>query len=456
MDRWEKPLRDDRYRHQRQNPSFSSTLLDVIYRSIDESGNGKGEEEQLIFYRETMRKKHEINHGFKGEEMTSLQRACMIEKWMEKKVSHEKVSVRRKSMADFDKKSRKDLDSVLLNSSSSSSESSCGGVFSSSESESIYGVNSSRSSTTSYTMQRPKPVRTSISARPEKSQRREDLHQTDTFQHHERNYAPNQKAKPEGSFVKTKSKALKIYGDLKKVKQPISPGRRLASFLNSLFTTGNAKKAKITTPGGSYEERKLKSEQASTCSSASSFSRSCLSKTPSSRGGKLSSNNGAKRSVRFYPVSVIVDEDCRPCGHKNLYGSDRQEMSSTLVAAAVTTATRNNCPTSDEELKLHVMNENRRIEEVARDLLKNYQKKKEEQFDHMSTDLCNDNTHQVCSEEEEEESDDDDDIASCASSDLFELDNLSVVGIERYREELPVYETTHLGTNRAIANGLFL
>eukprot|EP00258_Populus_trichocarpa_P039178 XP_024455197.1 protein BIG GRAIN 1-like B [Populus trichocarpa] len=456
MDRWEKPLRDDRYRHQRQNPSFSSTLLDVIYRSIDESGNGKGEEEQLIFYRETMRKKHEINHGFKGEEMTSLQRACMIEKWMEKKVSHEKVSVRRKSMADFDKKSRKDLDSVLLNSSSSSSESSCGGVFSSSESESIYGVNSSRSSTTSYTMQRPKPVRTSISARPEKYQRREDLHQTDTFQHHERNYAPNQKAKPEGSFVKTKSKALKIYGDLKKVKQPISPGRRLASFLNSLFTTGNAKKAKITTPGGSYEERKLKSEQASTCSSASSFSRSCLSKTPSSRGGKLSSNNGAKRSVRFYPVSVIVDEDCRPCGHKNLYGSDRQEMSSTLVAAAVTTATRNNCPTSDEELKLHVMNENRRIEEVARDLLKNYQKKKEEQFDHMSTDLCNDNTHQVCSEEEEEESDDDDDIASCASSDLFELDNLSVVGIERYREELPVYETTHLGTNRAIATGLFL
>jgi hypothetical protein len=456
MDRWEKPLRDDRYRHQRQNPSFSSTLLDVIYRSIDESGNGKGEEEKLIFYRETMRKKHEINHGFKGEEMTSLQRACMIEKWMEKKVSHEKVSVRRKSMADFDKKSRKDLDSVLLNSSSSSSESSCGGVFSSSESESIYGVNSSRSSTTSYTMQRPKPVRTSISARPEKYQRREDLHQTDTFQHHERNYAPNQKAKPEGSFVKTKSKALKIYGDLKKVKQPISPGRRLASFLNSLFTTGNAKKAKITTPGGSYEERKLKSEQASTCSSASSFSRSCLSKTPSSRGGKLSSNNGAKRSVRFYPVSVIVDEDCRPCGHKSLYGSDRQEMGSTLVAAAVTTATRNNVPTSDEELKLHVMNENRRIEEVARDLLKNYQKKKEEQFDHMSTDLCNDNTHQVCSEEEEEESDDDDDIASCASSDLFELDNLSVVGIERYREELPVYETTHLGTNRAIANGLFL
>ncbi|KAJ6711689.1 PROTEIN BIG GRAIN 1-LIKE A-RELATED [Salix purpurea] len=380
MDRWERPQRYDRYRHQRESPSFSSTLLDAVYRSIDESGNGKGEEEELIFYRETMRKKHEISHGFKDEEMTSLKRACMIEKWMEKKVSQEKVSVRRKSMADFDKKSRKDLDSVLLNSRSSSSESSSGGGFSSSESESIYGVNSS---TTSHTMQRPKPIRTSISARPEKCQRREDLHPIETFQHDER----NQKAKPEGSFVKTKSKALKIYGDLKKVKQPISPGGRLASFLNSLFTTGNAKKAKITTAGGGYEERKLKSEQASTCSSASSFSRSCLSKTPSSRGGKLSSNNGAKRSVRFYPVSVIVDEDCRPCGHKNLYGSDHdQEMRSTLMAAAVTTTARNNVPTSDEELKLHVMNENRRIEEAARDLLKNYQKKKGEQFDHMSTD----------------------------------------------------------------------
>ncbi|KAF9685284.1 hypothetical protein SADUNF_Sadunf03G0038600 [Salix dunnii] len=451
MDRWEKPLRDDRYRHQRENPSFSSTLLDAIYRSIDETGNGKGEEEQLIYYRETMRKKHE-NNGVKDEEMASLQRACMIEKWMEKKVSYEKVAVRRESMADFENKSRKDVDSVLLNSSSSSSESSSGGVFSSSESESIYGVNSSRSSTTSYTMQRPKTIRASISARPEKYQRREDHHQTDMYHNHERDYAPSQKAKHEGSFVKTKSKALKIYGDLKKVKQPISPGGRLASFLNSLFTTGNAKKAKISTSvGGRYEEMKLKSEQASTCSSASSFSRSCLSKTPTSRGGKLSSSNGAKRSVRFYPVSVIVDEDCRPCGHKSLYGSDCQELSTTLVAATVIADTRNKVPTSDEELNFHVTSENRRIEDVARNLLKNYQKKKEEQFDHMSTDLCNDN-EVISSEEEEEESD----VASCASSDLFELDNLSVIGIERYREELPVYETTHLGTNRAIANGLIL
>lgn len=33
--------------------------------------------------------------------------------------------------------------------------------------------------------------------------------------------------------------------------------------------------------------------------------------------------SGEKRSVRFYPISVIVDEDCRPCGHKCVYGEER-------------------------------------------------------------------------------------------------------------------------------------
>ncbi|KAJ4845299.1 hypothetical protein Tsubulata_037762 [Turnera subulata] len=487
MDRWEKPLREDRYRHHRDNPSFSSTLLDAIYRSIDESNSGhhQGEEEELIFYRETMRKKQHTSSSTtstttnsngrfredaKQENMAaSLQRACMIEKWMEKKVmsydDHQVVSVRRKSTADFDHKlkTRKHFDSVLLNSSSSSSESSCGGGFSSSESESFYGgtVNSSRSSTApSYTMQRPKPIRTSVSARPERHRGGGVGYESDMFHHLERNYAPTtttQKPKHEGSssFVKTKSKAMKIYGDLKKVKQPISPGGRLASFINSLFTAGNAKKAKISSPGGYEQRTSLKShEQASssaTCSTASSFSRSCLSKTPSSRG-KLS-NNGAKRSVRFYPVSVIVDEDCRPCGQKSLYGGTHEE--STLMAAAITTtSSRSNPAGHDQELKLHVLNESRRVEGVARELLESYRKKNDHHQDLDMTDLCNGNIDEdQCSEEEY--CDDDDDVASCASSDLFELDNLSAIGIDhRYREELPVYETTHLDTNRAIANGL--
>lgn len=125
-------------------------------------------------------------------------------------------------------------------------------------------------------------------------------------------------------------------------------------------------------------------------------------------------------------MSVIVDEDCRPCGHKNLHEGEES-----------------NGKNRSEELRLHVMQESRRVEELARDLLKNYQKKSEVEFDDVM-------------HYEDEEEEDDDDVASCASSDLFELDNLSAIGIERYREELPVYETTHFNTNRAIANGFIL
>ncbi|CAI0419444.1 unnamed protein product [Linum tenue] len=249
-----------------------------------------------------------------------------------------------------------------------------------------------------------------------------------------------------GGFVKKKSRSLKnIYGDLKKVKQPISPGGRLASFLNSLFTAGTAKKAKI---GGDRDEIRP-SNSTSACSSASSFSRSCLSKTPSSRGG----GGGGKRSVRFYPVSVIVDEDSRPCGHKSVYG-ERREDAMAISTTRVVSAGINNpaaAAAGSEELKYRVMSESRRVEEVARELLKSYKQMKsaaaveEELF----------SWRRRGDEVEMEVDEEDDDVASCASSDLFELDNLSSIeGIERYREELPVYETTHFKTNRAIANGL--
>lgn len=433
-------MREDRYsnRRQRENPSFSSTLLDAIYRSIDEG------EDELVLYRETMRKTRNSGgaavHGGgveNDEEMANLRRACLIEKWMEKKVS-EKVVVRRKSAADLERKSRgghsqfpnfpnSSSTSVFLNSSSSSSDSSSGGGFSSSEAESTVFAN-----------HKPKPIRTSVWAEPKKlinlNGMDHDIHMFDTFPD-----VNEQKPKQQNGFVKTKSKAMKIYGDLKKVKQPISPGGRLASFLNSLFTAGNPKKAKISSSTGGYTEKN--SDQSSryskstaytsTCSSASSFSRSCLSKTPSSRG---KSSNGVKRSVRFGPVSVVVGEDLQPCGQKSLYKDDlKSEKNRNLIRDSV-----------DGELKLLIMEKNRRVEEVARDLLKNYQKKVESEF----------NTRNVEEFGMDDEDEDDDDGASCASSDLFELDNLSAIGIERYREELPVYETTHFDTNRAIAKGL--
>lgn len=389
-DRWDRSLAaEDRHRNRRANPSFSSTLLDAIYRSIDEGhgGNSAAAEGELIFYRETMRKKQS-----NGESTLDFRRACMVEKWMEKKVT-DKVVVRRNSVhgPDF----------TLMNSSSSSSDSSCGGGFSSSESESFRGSRSR----SSISQQRPKPIRTSVSGRPENPE-----------------FEKKQKPKHENSFVKTKSKALKIYGELKRGnKQPISPGGRLASFLNSLFAAGNAKKKMndddLAAPHS--QQRKSKSANTSTCSSASSFSRSCLSKTPSS--------GGTKRSVRFCPVSVIVDEDCRPCGHKNLHHEDHERQQ-------------------------QVDYNRRRVQEVARDLLKSYQKKNDTVVELDMRDVHRNDNVQLYDNED----DDDDDAASYSSSDLFELDNLSAIGIERYSEELPVYETTHFDTNRAIANGLLL
>lgn len=437
MDKWGKSLRDDRRRHGRDNPSFSSTLLDTIYRSIDE-GHGKEREEELFLYRETMRKKQSDGLKEQKEEISSFPQPCMMENyWVDKKVK-EKVSGRRNSTADIERKSRVDRGFLLQNSSSSSSESSSGAGFSSSESEPVLA---SKSRASCYSMQRPKPIRTDrFSQKPQSGKFGGGYDELNTYVS-----SSTQKPKHENSFVKTKSKALKIYGDLKKVKQPISPGGRLASFLNSLFTAGNAKKEKMSSSSvvGGYDstssERKSKSTTTtSTCSSASSFSRSCLITTPPPRSKFSNSTGGAKRSVRFCPVSVIVDEDCRPCGHKSLPDQDKPGI---MTVSTIRTE-------GEEKIKCYVMGGSYGVGEVAKDLFKNYQKEKQD-MGIMSDMVLQDHDNGDSSEE-------DDEAASCSSSDLFELDNLSAIGIERYREELPVYETTHFDTNRAIAKGLIM
>ncbi|KAK4269093.1 hypothetical protein QN277_022297 [Acacia crassicarpa] len=403
MDRWDKSQRDHRHQgNYRENPSFSSTLLDAIYRSIDE-GETEERENQLVLYREAMKKQKQSNFfdNYHDDEAkaTSFRRPRKFENWMDSRVC-EKVDVRRNS----------------IHSSSSSTDSSSNGGFSSSESSSEFfnGV------------QKLKPIRTSVA--PPQKPNFDSLNA-------QRNYSSHtQKPKQENGFEKkTKSKALRriLYGDLKKSKQPISPGARLSSFLNSLFNSGggnnnNAKKKPKVVSSNTVT-------QPSTCSSASSFSRSCLSKTPSSSRSAAKAN----RSVRFCPVSVIVDEDCRPCGHKNLYEGEKGFEKFSYISK-----NSNN----NEELRFHVMQESRRVEKYARDLLRNYQKKKKEDINKFGEMM-----------HYEEEDVVDDDAASCSSSDLFELENLSGIGnIERYREELPVYETTHFNTNRAIANNGFM
>ncbi|XP_008220593.1 PREDICTED: protein BIG GRAIN 1-like A [Prunus mume] len=459
MSRWENTLRDDRYRREKNNPSFSSSLLDKIYSSIDEGDpRNRGDSK---FYKDTMQPKKQSKSGVKTsraveeDETASLRRACLIEKWMEKKVSEKVGTQRRQCLTELDRKPDhdhdRDLDGLFFSSTSSSSDSSSGG-FSSSDAESMYG---SKPRSSCFAPPRPKPVRTSVSARSAKTEEKIEIkterkqrtlfyeqREVHMFDDYHYSCASEPTPKLEEGIIKSKSRALKIYNNLKKVKQPISPGGKVANFLNSIFTTGQSKKTKSTSSIGGYEdasaEKKLKSGQASTCSSVSSFSRSCLSKNSPSTREKL--RNGVKRSVHFYPVSVIVDEDCRPCGHKCLYEREDQGLMPVTVPTAWKIG-RSPSRKAEEELKLKVLEKNRKVEEAAREVLRDCHRNQVKK-DSVSRDY-----NYV---------DDEDDAASCSSSDLFELDHLKVIGKERYLEELPVYETTHVRTNRAIANGLIM
>ncbi|GAB4838011.1 hypothetical protein Ancab_027538 [Ancistrocladus abbreviatus] len=422
-----------------KTPSFSSILLDSIYRSIDqvhdstdhhrEDSNGFRYSDSNSFFPSTSADAPMKKNSFAFEEETvNLRRAIMIENWMEKQQEkqhgpEEKARIfRQKSVPANRKLSSSSINgnssvfffsSATTASASSSSESSSGGnYFSSTETADFSSC---------FTPQKkPAKIRTANFA-PRSVDR-----SLENCMHFE------QATKHEGRlFTKTKSRALKIYGDLKKVKQPISPGGRIASFLNSLF---NAKKANVLVVSEMRSERKSKSSttmtntSSSTCSSASSFARSCMSKTPSSRV-RSSTNNGVKRSVRFCPVREILDEDSRPCGHKSLYEEDNPKLKPSINARKST------------KIASTWKSEEKDVDLTMREIImrSGYEKKmpKVEYSD-------------------EEMEDNDEDAKSYASSDLFELENLSSIGIGRYNEELPVYGTTSLERNQAIAEGFIV
>ncbi|URE01117.1 hypothetical protein MUK42_37021 [Musa troglodytarum] len=201
---------------------------------------------------------------------------------------------------------------------------------------------------------------------------------------------------------RTKSSSIRSkLRDLGRSKAPASPGGRLAALLNSLFAAAAKRPKKSKTPTATADD--------SACSTLSSHSRSCLVKAPSSRQAPPAEDEGAKRSVRFHPVSVIVGEDLRPCGQKSVYSGDRA-----AEARRRTVAT---------EVEGKGKTETRmRVEELLRRF---------------------------------EDGEEEDGEISDSSSDLFELENLTVMTRgEGYRDELPVYETTHAATYRAISRGL--
>ncbi|XP_076908753.1 uncharacterized protein LOC143565766 [Bidens hawaiensis] len=129
-------------------------------------------------------------------------------------------------------------------------------------------------------------------------------------------------ARREPKFMKsTKLKAMKLYADLKKVKQqPISPGSRISAFIYSLFASSSSEKKakKIEESMQSFRSlkksrsinnnNKQQQQQQDTTTTCTSFSRSCMSKKQQQHSN---TTHHVKRSVRFYPDqndTVIIHE----------------------------------------------------------------------------------------------------------------------------------------------------
>ncbi|GFP79492.1 hypothetical protein PHJA_000092700 [Phtheirospermum japonicum] len=134
-----------------------------------------------------------------------------------------------------------------------------------------------------------------------------------------------------GKFASTKSRAQKIYGDLKKVKEPISPGGKIANFLNSIFSPRNLKASQAgpeewggpviksrSVNGKSVNVTKMSSVIKSRSLNDTKTTRSCLSRNQFSRGSSSNNNsNKSKRSVRFCPE--INDFDDMSCASSDLF-----------------------------------------------------------------------------------------------------------------------------------------
>ncbi|CAA2963468.1 protein BIG GRAIN 1-like B [Olea europaea var. sylvestris] len=366
----------DRQMHQprRKKPSFSSSLLDSIYQSIDESKGAK--EHQKIEDFDLHRK----NNATQAEnEIESFRRAIMIEKWMENYSSSSSTPTSRH----------------LTSNSGSSTDSS---VFSSSS------KSTPKSSVVSIDQkQRQKQDQVLVKEKTGKI-----LQSENTTNRQDR-------------FTKTKLRALKIYGDLKKVKEPISPGRKITNFLNSIFSPRKLKKNQVMEEWSSVRKTRPMKDT-TTCSLAS---RSCLRQTPSSSRG-----NKSKMSVRFGPVSEVVDEDSAHVSyqHTNNY------LSSTGLSSTRARGRKSiydyDCSSAAPMPNVGSQFIKKNIESLRLQEVKNLSKHGfREQFYENESDLDN---------------------KSCTSSDLFELDHTVRVGIGAYEEELPVYGTTSL---KAIASG---
>ncbi|KAJ0243344.1 hypothetical protein HA466_0194110 [Hirschfeldia incana] len=338
-----------------RNPSFSSTLLDEIYNSTDP-------------------KTHKTKSVTGSVNTTKKQ----------------SISVTRPVP---DRKIHKDRYFGSVSSSSDSNSS----IFSSSDTEPSSHAKKTSSS-------RPLcfgPSKTTT--KPRKTEHKKTLfHQNRAFRVSDLcDYASDEKIE----HTRTRRSAKSSSSNQKKPKTPASPGVRIVNFINSLFSNNNSSKGypkKMSCDDSAFVRKPADYYHTSTtCSSASSFSRSCL-----NRNSEKSSDR-TKRSVRFSPVNVIVPES-----------RSYVEVEDYYIRKSVTK---------------NVEDGGRRsVEEIAREFLRDYHKK-------------HDNGLVKSNNAFEDYEDDDDDVASDCSSDLFELDLVGTHHHNLYGDELPVYETTFAG-----------
>ncbi|CAN8299396.1 unnamed protein product [Cochlearia groenlandica] len=360
---------------QSRNPSFSSSLLDEIYNSIDH-------------------KPHKTQ-SFLGSINTSKKQS---------------MSVTRSSVPD-----RRFHQDRFFGSVSSSSDSNSS-IFSSSDTELTHTkktISSSSSRPLCFGPSKPKPIKTEDNKalfRQNRANRASKDHDyfsdTSKISRCDENWDDNR--------IRRSSKSHK------KPKTPASPGVRIVNFINSLFSN-NSKQASMAVKryprkmshDDSVYVKKTNGYNPSTCSSASSFTRSCMNKSSEKSSDRI------KRSVRFSPVNVIVPVS------RNFLEEEEDYF-------------------SRKSVKKNVVEEGgrRSVEEIAREFLRDYHKNHEN-----SLVKSNDYDHDY-----DVDGDDDDDVVSDSSSDLFELNldgnnnnNNNNNHHNMYGDELPVYETTFAG-----------
>nr|GFA08392.1 protein BIG GRAIN 1-like B [Tanacetum cinerariifolium]GFB37862.1 protein BIG GRAIN 1-like B [Tanacetum cinerariifolium] len=105
--------------------SFSLTLLDEIYRSINGGDEKFGE---FKVRKPKVAKKPIHGKSVEDKEIASFRRVCLVEKWMEMKANEKEVVARHMppTLPEFGRKGVLDNDPLFFSSGSSSSDSSFG------------------------------------------------------------------------------------------------------------------------------------------------------------------------------------------------------------------------------------------------------------------------------------------------------------------------------------------